>query len=373
MHRPRSPGRKALVVLGIWSVPALVGAVGRFLEWRMSGATGSVVATMIAGCLPWYTWAALTPAVLWAARRVPLLPPPRARALVFHALASVVVGHVYMSVGMTWTWVTGDLPLTRIYAQFMPIIFPLGLLGYWGIVLLASWLDATRSLTERTLAAARAESQLARARLDALQAQVNPHFLFNTLNSVSALVRTRDHERATSMIARLGALLRRTLAAEQRPELPLDTELELARDYLAIEQERLGDRLRVTFDVAPGLGAARVPNMLLQALVENAVLHGVAPVDVPCRVVVSARRVGESLVLRVENDGAQFGAGARDPEGGGLGLANARERLAQLHGDGATLDVEAVPGGGCVATVTLPFGATDDGASRRLVAGAALA
>jgi hypothetical protein len=356
MRPPRTRTRKALVVLGIWSVPALVGTLGRFLEWRLAGSEGRVWPTLVMGALPWYTWAALTPVVLWAARRRPIVPPLRARTLLFHATASVVVGHVYMSVGMTWTWIeTGRSP-ARVYAQFMPIIFPLGLIGYWGIVMLASWLRASRELDERSLAAARAETQLSRARLDALQAQVNPHFLFNTLNSVSALVRRHDHDRATTMIARLAALLRRTLAADQLREIPLATELELLRDYLDIEQERIGERLTVAIDAQPGLDAVRVPNMLLQPLVENAILHGVAPVESACRVTVSARREGACLLLRVENDGAVFGAARRAVarEGSGVGLANVRARLAQLYGDEASLDLTPHPGGGCAVDVRLP-------------------
>jgi hypothetical protein len=111
MRPPRTRTRKALVVLGIWSVPALVGTLGRFLEWRLAGSEGRVWPTLVMGALPWYTWAALTPVVLWAARRRPIVPPLRARTLLFHATASVVVGHVYMSVGMTWTWIeTGRSP-----------------------------------------------------------------------------------------------------------------------------------------------------------------------------------------------------------------------------------------------------------------------
>lgn len=380
----------AWLVLAIWTVPALIGTAGRLVDWRLDGSPGGSAGfwgAVLLGACPWYTWAALTPLVLRIARRHPITSPVSPGVLLWHAATSVVVAHLYMSVGFTISVTMYDASPGRAYLQFVPIILPLGLLGYWAMVVLANWLDASRRLTERTVQAARTETQLAQARLDALAAQVNPHFLFNTLNSVSALVRRRENERATSMIARLGDLLRRSLSADRQRDIPLAEELDLVRGYLAIEQERLGDRLDASVESGPGLEEARVPNLLLQPLVENAVLHGVAPVEERCGLAVRARREGAFLVLTVENEGALFAAHARGaaelaslPPGGmlsvsrprrapddaprhGVGLVNVRERLAQWTGGSGRLAVDTPPAGGCTVTLYVPWSTCAEGVS----------
>ena len=198
--------------------------------------------------------------------------------------------------------------------------------------------------------ALRAEATANRARLDALRWQLNPHFLFNALNGISTLVlegKTRD---ATRMIAGLGGLLRGTLE-QQSDEVTLATELELTRLYLDIEQARFGDRLALDVAVDANAWGARVPTMLLQPLVENAVKHAVAPHDRGGMIRIAAQRVGQELELFVEDNGP----GLSLTNGAGIGLANVRERLRHLYGDAQTLELGTAALGGVRATIRLPY------------------
>ncbi|AHG92950.1 histidine kinase internal region (plasmid) [Gemmatirosa kalamazoonensis] len=203
--------------------------------------------------------------------------------------------------------------------------------------------------------ALRAEAHLHQARLEALRYQINPHFRFNTLNAISTLVVEGRTDEATVMIARLGEFLRLTLAGEGVPEIPLAEELDFVERYLEIEQVRFGERLRVRVDAAPGLASHRVPALILQPLVENAVKHAVATRETGGSIAVSARRAGDALVLAVEDDGPGLGDGP--PVARGIGLANTRDRLRERYGDGAALSLEAPDGGGLRATIRIPLAA----------------
>jgi signal transduction histidine kinase len=206
--------------------------------------------------------------------------------------------------------------------------------------------------------ALRAEADLHQARLRALRFQINPHFLFNTLNAVSTLVVEGRGDDATAMIARLADFLRLTLAGEQVPEIPLAEELDFVERYLEIEQVRFGARLAVRIDAGEGLGGCRVPALILQPLVENAVKHAVAPREAGGRIDVRARRSGDALLLAVEDDGpGPADAATRPGPAAGIGLANTRERLVQRYGETAALTLDAREGGGTRATIRIPLAA----------------
>jgi len=202
-------------------------------------------------------------------------------------------------------------------------------------------------------AAGRLEARLSQAQLQVLKMQIHPHFLFNTLNSVSALMH-RDPEEAVRTIGRLKQLLERTQARAGVQEVRLSEELEFLSLYLEIESIRLGERLRVRTDVEPGVEGARVPHLALQLLVENAIRHGIAPRRGPGSVEVRAARHGGRLLLQVLDDGRGL-----PPEGtarrGGVGVANTRARLAQLYGADHRFDVSTRPEGGTAATIDIPF------------------
>ncbi|HEU4454536.1 MAG TPA: histidine kinase [Longimicrobium sp.] len=212
---------------------------------------------------------------------------------------------------------------------------------------------------DREVAAGRLEARLAQAQMQVLKMQIHPHFLFNTLNSVSALMH-RDPEEAVRTIGRLKQLLERTQARAAVQEVRLSEELEFLSLYLEIESTRLGERLSIRTDVEPGVEGARVPHLALQLLVENAIRHGIAPRRGPGSVEVRAERRGGRLLLQVLDDGRGL-----PPEGtarrGGVGVANTRARLAQLYGADHRFEVRTRPEGGTAATIDIPFAAAGAG------------
>ncbi len=225
-----------------------------------------------------------------------------------------------------------------------------------GYVLLATgvhvW-DAWREERERQLRRARLEARLSEARLAALQGQLQPHFLFNTLNTISSVLYD-DPRRADDLIARLSDLLRASLDAPHRPEVSLEEELAILRGYVELVTTRFEDRLSVTVDVDPAARGASVPVFLIQPLVENAVLHGVGPRAGPGSVAVTVAREGDDLRIDVADDGPGITGDPEAAVGRGIGLANTRERLAHLHGDRAALTLANEAGGGLRVTVRLP-------------------
>ncbi len=211
---------------------------------------------------------------------------------------------------------------------------------------------------ERTVRASELQAQLLRSQLAALQMQLRPHFLFNTLNTVSGLVRMDEKDRALQVVAALADLLRSVLRGDASQLVPLRHELELAERYLGIEQARFQDRLSTCFQVDPEALEALVPQLLLQPLVENAVRHGACASEGGGQVTVHIRREAQLLHLSVEDSGAGPSAAARAPAqagGGGIGLANTRARLHHLYGEHHRLSLRETPGGGTVAEVAIPF------------------
>jgi len=253
---------------------------------------------------------------------------------------------------LLWEWVDGQ-PLTirgfsglisgALFYTFIPMAWSV---LYFGV---KSYQDV-QTERERALAA---EGEAHRARLQALRYQLNPHFLFNTLNAVSTLIVERENAAAERMVARLSDFLRLTLESDSDVEVPLADELDFARRYLEIEQIRFGDRLSVVEDVEPAALSARVPPLLLQPLVENAVQHGIMPREDGGTLRIEARRVGQHLLLRISDDGP--GPPGPADAGSGVGLSNTRARLESLYGDEHRFALERADGGGCVARVEIPF------------------
>lgn len=303
-------------------------------------------------------WIGLTPLVARAARRFPVVGPRWHVHAALHALGALGANAAVAFVLAAGVAVFVGAPFGRTFVAELLTTF-LFYAFVWGtVVALVHAVDAARQARERERWAGELEAQLARARLDALRAQLNPHFLFNTLNAVGTLM-GRDVHAARAVLADLSDLLRLALDRMDAPEVPLDDELDFLRHYLRIEAVRFGDRLVTEEAVADGLGDALVPPLVLQPLVENALKHAVGPRAAGGRVAVSARRApgagGDVLVLRVEDDGPGLPGRPPDASARGLGLRTTRERIDKLYGARGTLRLLPSPAGGLAAEVRLPY------------------
>ncbi|HEX2205407.1 MAG TPA: sensor histidine kinase [Longimicrobium sp.] len=361
-------GRDALVfglpvpvwklIIGFWTMMAALDCVKSYFTPNAPGIPWHRV--MVENFQWWYTWIPFAPLAFWLTRRYPPGVGRAAWNTALHVVFSIAVGLAHTVVGaFGFVFFTG-IPFQRFgvtLGRMVALFWMSGIVVYWAMVGTFAALDYHRRLRDRELEAARLaaraaqlEASVTQARLDALRMELNPHFLFNTLNSVAGLARRGDGDAAVEVLATLGELLRITLG-QRAQEVPLAEELDFLRRYLQIERVRFHDRLTVEMDVPAELLHLAVPSLVLQPLVENAVRHGVAKSPGPGRVAVRAFRDGESLVLEVSDTGAGFDGERRS---GGVGLANVAERLAQLYGARAALACGNLPGGGARVTVTLP-------------------
>ena len=312
----------------------------------------------------WYAWALLAPVVLFLARRFPFDRERWWRSLPVHLAAILVLtfAHVAMAEGVRFgmaqggsdVWMKNTTWWTQVTRTYF-LNFDWEMMTYWAII--GFWHASAyyRVAQDRALKASRLETRLAEAQLQALQRQLHPHFLFNTLNAISALMH-RDVEAADQMLARLSDLLRIALDQRGAQEVALKDELEFLEKYLEIEQTRFGDRLVVRYDVEAETLDAQVPNLILQPLVENSVRHAVAVRVEPGLIEIRARRVGTNLELTVRDNGPGLAKSPATHAGKkGVGLANTRSRLEHLYGASQQLSLEEPPGGGLVVTVMLPF------------------
>jgi signal transduction histidine kinase len=349
--------RLSALGIAIWTLLGLREAVQVYFFPDSPAFTLSWPRALAVGLGLWYTWGLLWLLVFPLIRRFPL-----GQHHWFGRLA------LYMAacVGFAAIKLVLDYPVVKLFLCPTPekLTFPLFLkmafadqflryiLYYWAMIGVGHALNYYSKFRDGELRSAQLEIGLARARLSLLKTQLQPHFLFNTLNAISALVHT-DAETADRMLARLGDLLRLALEDFGVQEAPLARELEVLRSYLDIEQTRLGDRLTVCWNVGPDTTDALVPTFLLQPIVENAIHHGIAPRAEPGRIEIGAWRHDGMLHLHVRDDGPGLRAGVR--KGGGVGLANTRARLLHLYGAAQWLEAGNDPRGGCVIKVALPF------------------
>jgi len=319
--------------------------------------------TWLAGC---YIWALLTPWILWLGRRFPVDRDHWARQIALHVVLSAFFSVLQLALESAVSPVLGIFPalMTTVGSAFVYLLprgFHGGVMTYWGvlgvqwgILYYGKYKERTEEALGLELRASELQSQLMRARLSAMKMQLQPHFLFNTLNAIVVLVRQHKGREAEAMLAQLSDLLRCVLDDVEAQEIPLRRELEYLRLYLGIEQVRFRDRLRAEISADPSILDAAVPQLGLQPLVENAIRHGIGRSSSAGRIRISASRVNASLELRIEDDGPGFSAAPASEERG-IGLTNTRARLQQLYGEGARLSVENAPGGGAIVTVTLPY------------------
>ncbi len=358
-HEPAAPRTRWsgwALGLGAWTLLGLCQAAQSYVSYAAEGRPLPAWRALALGLSLWYGWALLWVFVSQLARRCPLEQRDFAWRLLFHLAAAVVFAFAKIlldyPVILAFYCPTPQLLTLR---RFLPMAltdqFHTYVLIYWAMLGVAHALHDRRQARERALRTSQLEARLAQAQLQMLKLQLHPHFLFNTLNSISALIHT-DVELADRMVARLGDLLRLALHHFGAEEVPLREELEFLLSYLEIEQARLGPRLSFDLEVEPGTVEARVPTLLLQPLVENAIRHGVGARPGPGRVEVQARREADRLRLEVRDTGPGLAGG--EPQEG-VGLSNTRARLGRLYGEAYQFELAGGPGGGAVVRVVIPF------------------
>jgi sensor histidine kinase YesM len=335
-------------------VLALATAIGFFstllLKLAIAGVGGSVSwAEAATGWIEWYIWAALTPLVVWLARTLPVSGRRWLHAVAGHALIGALICALelglfaFVMTGYNELFMGHELaPWRDRYITLIGRWLPLQMLIYALIVAVVTAMEHGRRARERDVAAARLEAELVRTQVHALQAQIQPHFLFNALNTISSTM-YQDLEAADAMLARLADLLRYALRTAEVQEVPLAVELDALGHYLSLLDARFGDDFVCTREIAPGAEAALVPSLILQPMVENAVRHGGLAHRGDGRVVVRAGRVGDMLRLEVEDDGP--GMSGEWKVGNGVGLAATAERLRLLYGDNQRFEAGRIADG----------------------------
>jgi two-component system, LytTR family, sensor kinase len=354
------PWVKWALIPAAWLMYALVMTTQTYFAYMREGYSvpfwgGAVLPSFVYSIF----WIALTPLVLYLAARFPLDPTHRKRNIVVHICTSLGiaifqrVGYeaVVMSLNATDKWPFSWERLFQLTIGF----FDYGLLVYWVILLMYQALEYTRVIKEEEVRASMLKTQLVEAQLQTLKTQLQPHFLFNTLHSISELIH-EDVEAADTMIARLGDFLRFTLQNSGQQMVTLQKDLESMRSYFEIERTRFQEALTMQLEIEPETLDALVPSFLWQPIVENSIRHGIATSTRRGRIIIRARRLDGTLRLEVEDNGTGLGDGGVSPRyKEGIGLANTRAILHHIYGSAHRLDLAGAPGGGVVVTMEIPF------------------
>jgi two-component system LytT family sensor kinase len=378
-ERSRRRGSWASYVLrwtGIWGAACLIFVSQNALRYIMRGQPVDWFNALWIEALYWVPWLVLTPVLLWAARDKPLGSGAPRSNIAWHIGVMVALSLVQVPAADALQYYAGVYHgsftaadsfarVVEVYRRSFPALVITAWWKYWVFMGLYYAFDYHRRFREREVAAAQLETQLATAHLQALRMQLHPHFLFNALHS-AAMLTMIDPEAAHRVLVQLSALLRTTLDRSAAGEVPLSEEIDFMDRYLAIEQIRFQDRLRVDIRADDDALSAVVPNLILQPLVENAVRHGIARRSNARSLTIRGARQNGSLVLEVEDDGPGLPAGwtLTPPEGSGVGLANVRSRLERMYGEHARLelltpaDEQGRPRHGVLARVTIPYRTT---------------
>jgi hypothetical protein len=327
----------------------------------------------------WCLWAFLSPIIFYLYRKYPITQERKIQRIAFHLAASLGVSFLHLILFFLLYWTQTQIlqnlsfqksieetlftTLPELFrkhsATWIPILhgcftltFHVSVLVYWGILLAYQGMESARR-------ASQLETQLALAQLGALKMQLQPHFLFNTLNSISALLH-QDPEAADEMIGELGSFLRLTLKNPGAQEVSLAEELKFLKSYLEIERVRLQDRLTANFKVEEESLDARLPNLILQPIIENAIRYAVAPRTDPGRIDIHARRKNGRLEIDILDDGPGLKNEERDASQDGIGLSNTRARLQRMYGPHHEFRLENRPEGGLAVHIEIPYKTTDE-------------
>ena len=347
-------------IVSIWGGVALFDATQTVVVMRAEGMHHNWNELFITVLLSWLPWALATPFILRIAQKAPL-SDTRVSHWMVHLATCAGIG-LASSAWLAWLenllnpW--AKVPPPTAFLHLWLFKFYNGLLLFfmlYGFVLIVSYVLRSRErLAQQQTETARLNEQLSKSQLDALRRQIEPHFLFNTLNAIAGLVREKRNDAAVSMIAGLSDFLRRTLEEAGRQQVPLGEEMVFLQKYLEIQKLRFGARLQLKIEIPRELLCAQVPSLILQLIVENAIKHGIAKLAQGGAIRIAAYRLNGSLQLIVYNDGPSLPSNWEQTNSG-IGMANMRTRLRSLYGDAFELSMQNQSPSGVAVTVSVPW------------------
>jgi two-component system LytT family sensor kinase len=348
----------ALIVAG-WAFLGFALSLERYFNNRAAMGPGAAI-DFIEYAIPQFgralMWALLAPLILMLRIKVPLGAGRWVGGIGFHfAMSFVVMATYYLGRMLFYVMFNGE-PFQEFWATAFSSFYGSNLIDmayYWGVLAFGYSLEIYLRYKNEELRSAQLEARLIETELKALREQLRPHFLFNTMNTIAVLVREGKNDEAVNLIARLSSLLRMSLDNTRVQEVTLRQEMDFLERYIDIQKVRFSDRLQVDIAIEPAAMEARIPNLILQPIVENAILHGIAPKSGPGRVTVSGRVTEGQLHLEVSDDGPGIGDGMKRAKEG-IGLSNTRERLAKIYGSHGHLSLRSEPGRGVSVQIILP-------------------
>ena len=356
-HSIRRRGLTWALILAGWTLIVVTFSVQAYVFAVVRGRPDNFWHEFLVASTEWYVWAALTPLVLFLCRRFRIASQNWPRAVLLHLVAGIVISFLQLAIQVRLNFIVNPgykMTYWRVLYFFATFKLHMNLLTYWVIVALNHGVYYYEQSRARELAWSRMETDLANAQLQVLNMQLHPHFLFNTLHSISTLI-SDDPQAARQMVLKLSDLLRASLNKIDQPEVPLHQELELLECYISIEQTRFKDRLIIEKEVHASALACAVPTMILQPLVENAVRHGIGKHRQADRIAIVAQRTNGRLLLEVRNCVGSVENGGPAPVRG-IGLANTRARLEQLYGSQYSFEIANRESGGVAVKLSLPAG-----------------
>ncbi len=361
MHVARLHSRGWIWIVSVWFALGLCDATQTVITMHAEGMHHAWAKLFVTLLITWTPWALATPIIMRLGRQY---PPVRLHPLstwLVHLAACAAIGVV----SACWTawlevflnpWANSDAPgpflllwRYRFYNNLVQYV-----VLYASTLAIIYVLESKERLAYQQTETARLNEQLSKAQLDAVRRQIEPHFLFNTLNAIAGLVREKRSDAAVDMIVGLSDFLRRVVNDSNRQQVPLGDELEFAQRYLDIQKVRFADRLQLSVDVPKELFPAQVPSLILQPMVENAVKHGIAKRIQGGAIRIAAVRSNGTLTLRVYNDGPSLPSGWEDSQSG-IGISNVRARLRGLYGDAFAFTIRNQEPGGVEVSVSVPF------------------
>ncbi len=343
-------------IVFFWAIIALISTTMLFSSLSLGGDSPSFVGIFFIKLIVWLYWGAITPLVIKLGDTFSLDKEQRVKSILIHIPLSILFPslNILLYAGIVSVLSEDPLPIMPLFLSLFFDQFEWYFLIYWAIILVGFTFKYYKSSRERELETINLEAELIRSQLHALKMQLQPHFLFNTLNNISSLVRRGNKDVAISMLAGISDLLRSTLSRRNEQEITLSEELDFTRKYLEIEKIRFNNKIEIEYEFEEDNLEALVPHFILQPVVENGINHGISKQIVAKKISIRTRREGELLHLEVVNEGPPLAQDFSLGENLGIGLQATKERLGQVYGSNFDIRLDNVENGVKVL-ITFPF------------------